>query len=256
MASPQTENGHTQIANEILEVIPFFKFNGTQLRMLLVIVRYTYGFKRKQHDLSVSFFEKATGITKRQIQKEINNLIENKVIIEISKPSFNTSRKLAFNKNYDEWLIGRSLSKEHSEQKGRGEQLDTSTGEQKNTSTGEQIDTQERKVKESIKEITTTTENPFVKFEKDICLLTSHQSQILVDWLENIFSEEVINEAITIACDKNKKNFAFVDYLLKDWKNHSKITLEQVKEYEQNKFKKPRINLRARKGKESFNLND
>jgi hypothetical protein len=41
-----------------------------------VVWRYTYGFNRKQHELSQNFIAEATGLHKKQIQRELNNLIK------------------------------------------------------------------------------------------------------------------------------------------------------------------------------------
>ncbi|MFZ2539310.1 MAG: replication protein [Oscillospiraceae bacterium] len=103
MASPQKENGYTPIANELLEAIYGVKLNATQMKILLVICRYTYGFSRISHSLSLSFLAHATGFSTRQISKELSLLISNKVVKVISQSTFSTSRILALNKNYEQW---------------------------------------------------------------------------------------------------------------------------------------------------------
>jgi len=108
VANPQPDQ-FTRISNEILEVIPTFKFNGTQLRIILVILRYTYGFGRKEHELSVSFLSEATGIDKRWLRREVNNLIEKQVIKVVREATFSQPRILGFNKDYDQWQIPRSV---------------------------------------------------------------------------------------------------------------------------------------------------
>ena len=105
MANPQKENGYTPIANEILDHIVNLTLNGTQWRIIIVVWRYTYGFSRKNHKLSLSYISNATGMNKQQIKREIDTLIEMNILTEISKPSFNSSRELEFNKAYDEWFI-------------------------------------------------------------------------------------------------------------------------------------------------------
>ena len=56
MASPQKENGYTTIANELLEAIYGRKFSASQIKILLIILRFTYGFNRKFARLSNEFF--------------------------------------------------------------------------------------------------------------------------------------------------------------------------------------------------------
>lgn len=109
MASPQKENGYTPIANEILEQLVKLPMNGTQFRTLMVIWRYTYGFSRKEHNLSLSFISDATGCDQRQIQREIKKMAGRKIIIQKIKNG--SYRKISFNKNYDEWLFNKSIGK-------------------------------------------------------------------------------------------------------------------------------------------------
>ncbi len=102
MANPQTENGHTRIANEILEQIVKQNLNGTQFRLVMTIWRYTYGFKRKHHELSIRFLANATGAGRNQVDRELSSLIERKIITSHGKGA-RGSRVLSFNKNYEEW---------------------------------------------------------------------------------------------------------------------------------------------------------
>lgn len=103
MSGPQLEDGYTRIANEILEVISQAKFNGTQFKIILAILRYTYGFNRKFSEFSLSFLSDATGTNKSQIKREIDKLIGYKVIRVVKESDYNHSRVLSFNKNYEEW---------------------------------------------------------------------------------------------------------------------------------------------------------
>lgn len=111
MANPQTENGYTRIANEILEALAITNLNGTQRRILDVVFRQTYGYQRKEHDLSLNFISKATNIHKMQIQRELTSLIERRIITIVAEATFNKSRVIAFNKNYNEWLDSEQLAK-------------------------------------------------------------------------------------------------------------------------------------------------
>lgn len=121
MANVQTDNGYVRIANQIMDELPKFKFNGTQLRIVMTVWRYTYGFQRKEHEMSLSFIEKSTGIDKARVKKQLNVLIESKVILVVQEATFNKSRCLSFNKDFDQWLIEKnepqgSLSTEGSNQ--------------------------------------------------------------------------------------------------------------------------------------------
>lgn len=104
MADVQIENGYTRIANEILDAIAKHPLNGTQHRIIDVIWRYTYGFNRKEAELSESFIAKATGIDRRNIRRELIQLINMNLIIVAKEADFKSPRIIRFNKNYDSWV--------------------------------------------------------------------------------------------------------------------------------------------------------
>lgn len=104
------------------------------------------------------------------------------------------------------------------------------------------------------KDTTTTTENPVQLFEKLLCRLSPNQMAILYKWQDDFGGQaDIVNEAITIADNKNKRYFGFVEYLLKEWSNNKLDSLDRVRAYEQEKFNK-QTNVRpfARKGRSIF----
>ena len=109
MAGPQLENGFTQIANELLEAIMRTNFNATQLKIIFCVIRFTYGFQRKSHTLSISFISRHIGISKRNISDELSKLINSNVLIVPEDYTATTGRKLQLNKDYKEWVGCRSI---------------------------------------------------------------------------------------------------------------------------------------------------
>lgn len=84
MASPQIENGHTRIANELLEALARIRIRGEAMQVFWVILRKTYGYQKKSDIISLSQFSLATGIAKPSIVRAIKmlesmNLIYKKV---------------------------------------------------------------------------------------------------------------------------------------------------------------------------------
>jgi phage replication O-like protein O len=154
MANPQPDQ-FTRISNELMEIIPLYKFNGTQLRLLLVLIRYTYGFNRKECELSLSFLSKATEIHKEQVKRELKELINHEVVLVTKEASFNTTRVLGLNKDYEKWTVKKSdLNSTQVANKLPGSGLATHTGSGLATSPGSELDPQERKIfKDNIKEI-------------------------------------------------------------------------------------------------------
>lgn len=103
MASPQTENGYTRIADEILENIIRFDFNKTETKIIILLIRLTYGFNRKTANMALSFIAEITGLYKGTIQRNLDRLIKDKIILITKKSTNNTARNFAFNKNYEKW---------------------------------------------------------------------------------------------------------------------------------------------------------
>lgn len=106
MANPQKENGYTAIANEIIEKIISSNLNGTEVAVLLYILRKTYGFNKKEDEISLSQFLNVIPTSKRMLCYALNNLQLVKIITLVKKGnSKNSSNLYTFNKNYDEWEL-------------------------------------------------------------------------------------------------------------------------------------------------------
>jgi phage replication O-like protein O len=148
MANPQKENGFTPIANELIDYLCKMSFNGTQFRIIFVVFRYTYGFNRKEHELSETFIASALGTHKRQIQRELKSLLDMNVLEVIKPATFNSSRVVAFNKYYDRWLINQQVTKTTP-----GDKNVPHTGDVLDASRGGELVTQEIQIKDNIKDI-------------------------------------------------------------------------------------------------------
>ena len=74
MACPQKENGYTSIANELLEQFYRRRFSSSQLKILLLVIRFTYGFNRKTATLSNTFIAAGTGMHEITFSKEVGTL--------------------------------------------------------------------------------------------------------------------------------------------------------------------------------------
>jgi phage replication O-like protein O len=150
MASPQKENGYTAIANEILEIILETQFNATQLKIILMCWRYTYGFQRKEAEMSETFIANKTRISKRYISSALKELIERKVLVVVKESGYTTPRTIKFNKDYEKWGKGTMLQQMNNAS--TVEQQNNTTVEQLFNTTDEQYFHQEIKPKENIKE--------------------------------------------------------------------------------------------------------
>jgi phage replication O-like protein O len=103
MASPQKENGYTSIANELLEQIYRRRFSASQLKILLLVIRFTYGFNRRTATLSNTFIATGTGMHEITVSKEVGTLLRDNVLKLHKKPSFHNARVMGINKDYEGW---------------------------------------------------------------------------------------------------------------------------------------------------------
>lgn len=140
MADVQPEYGYTKIADAILEQMARIKLSPTQYRILFIVWRYTYGFNRKEHDLTLGFISTATGCDKRQLQRELKGLEERNIIHQ--KVINGKGRKISFNKNYDEWIGKTAIGEITIGETDNGETINPSIGEIDKGTIGE-IDNQE-----------------------------------------------------------------------------------------------------------------
>ena len=98
MASPQIENGYTKIANELLEALARSSFRGEVWRVLMFVIRKTYGFNKVCDHISLSQFELGTGICHRNICRVLKEVVANRTLLK-------TENGYKLNKNYNQWIV-------------------------------------------------------------------------------------------------------------------------------------------------------
>lgn len=108
MANPQIENGHIDIANEIVEAFckGFPGFGEGQL--LWAILRKTYGWHKKEDTISISQLQEMTELSRRMVIYGIQNLEAKRMIIVERKRGRgikNEINLISFQKNYDKWIV-------------------------------------------------------------------------------------------------------------------------------------------------------
>ena len=100
--SPEVEDGHTKIANELLDAIICHDFSKRQLIMLLYIIRKTYGWNKSEDDISRSQILENTGIFSPHITTSLQELQSLNVIIITNG---NHAKRYKINKYYDQWRV-------------------------------------------------------------------------------------------------------------------------------------------------------
>lgn len=103
MASPQTENGHIDIANELAEALAKIRISGEEMQCLWVIFRKTYGWHKKQDAISLSQFVEMTGIVKPHVVRALDGLLSKK-IITVTYIGNEPAKVYGINKDYEKWI--------------------------------------------------------------------------------------------------------------------------------------------------------
>ncbi|WP_312993204.1 replication protein [Achromobacter animicus] len=101
--SPQVEDGHTRLANELLEAMCRAGFSARQWAVVMAVVRKTYGYGKKADDISLGQLSSMTGIAKPHVSRAVNDLIVAGVLRR-SAGTFGNS--LSLNKRYKQWALG------------------------------------------------------------------------------------------------------------------------------------------------------
>ena len=78
----QPSNGYTKINNNVLRELYRSPFNGTQIRLILVISRMTRGFHMDSRALSYSWIAKEANLDKRNVRRAVSLLVQANVIIK------------------------------------------------------------------------------------------------------------------------------------------------------------------------------
>ncbi len=100
MKSPQTEDGFTKIANELLEAFSQIDASGSAWRVFMVVLRKTYGFHKKEDRISLTQFEQMSKLTRMSVCRGLNELVELKIITVEKKGYIN---KYSIQKDYGTW---------------------------------------------------------------------------------------------------------------------------------------------------------
>jgi phage replication O-like protein O len=100
VASPQTENGYTKIANELLEALIRNRISGENMMVLLAIIRQSYGYSKKIAQISLGQISNLTNLDRRNVNRAKKKLLEMNLIKQHKKGYINS---YSLNKNYETW---------------------------------------------------------------------------------------------------------------------------------------------------------
>ncbi len=198
MASPQLEDGFTPIANEILETLARMPLAPNQWRVLLYIIRKTYGFHKKVDYIANFQIGQATGLCKAVVSRCLKDLHDRNLITR--KGKFIGFRKdwekwqgLAFQTHFDEKLAEPSTSEPEVSNPANNEKLAESSTELAESSTKVSSCAVTQKIKDTITKDTIKDTRPKKKkYLFDNILLTEEEYRKLVDR----FGEEGVKDKL------------------------------------------------------------
>jgi phage replication O-like protein O len=105
MADVQTSRGFTRIANKLLEATLLAGFTGTQLKIVLAIIRLTYGWNRTEVTISAANLAGRVGLSAEGggFRSDLRALLREGVLVEVEPGRGQTPPTYAVQKNYEAW---------------------------------------------------------------------------------------------------------------------------------------------------------
>jgi len=176
---------YIKIPNELFETLAKADLNGSQRRIIDVVIRFTFGFKRDKHNISITFISRATNLTTRQIKRELNRLINRNIITVYRKATYISPRIIGLNEAFNTWILSESIPAVVGNEKTPGERLDTRGT--KGYHPGEQLDTQDIKKDKEKK----PSPKIFTKTDKEY-ILANYLSKQIADRLNKPLQNEKV----------------------------------------------------------------
>ena len=118
MANPQKENGHTQIANELLSAIIKSNLTVSEYGVVLTVVRMTYGFNKKKDRISLTQLEQYTNKDRTSICRAIKTLVAKFILLVAKTPlgnEYGLNKDIGLLVNSSRGIIYASSSKDFAE---------------------------------------------------------------------------------------------------------------------------------------------
>ncbi len=99
---PQLEQGYTRIANALFKGILEYPFRGGELRLVLAVIRLTYGWGRKEAVLKIRELALVSGLSHRHAKRLIKHLVRDRVLLR--QPINRVKVVIGLNKEFSTWL--------------------------------------------------------------------------------------------------------------------------------------------------------
>jgi phage replication O-like protein O len=215
-ASPQVEDGHVRIANELLDAFISFPFSARQQKIVMAVIRKTYGYNKTEDEIGLTQFVKLTGISMKHVSTVISELVEMKVLF-VSQGVH--ARSIKLNKDYTAWVSpkkGEVSPKRVSLKRGEGSPQNGGNGL---PNLGNTIDKPKDNTKDSTadKKQSAVSLKSWLQKTKDAGEPAIRDDDPIFDYAETI---GITHEMLTLCWkDFRKKNLA-TNKRQKDWRAH------------------------------------
>ncbi len=101
MTTPQIANGFTMIANELLEAILGAGFSHREQSVILAVIRKTYGYAKKEDDMSAAQIGAVCGVARQHVTSTLNALAARNVI---TKRAGRFGMIIGIQKDFRKWI--------------------------------------------------------------------------------------------------------------------------------------------------------
>ena len=98
---PQLEEGYTQLANRLFEEVMAAPLTLREMRVVLAVIRLTYGWNRKQARVTGGLLAKLTGMPTTKVSQTLAGLVAKNVITRHG----GSRSPVSLNKHVDQWCI-------------------------------------------------------------------------------------------------------------------------------------------------------
>ncbi len=98
---PQLEDGYIRIANELFDAVLKKLSSYRHTKIVLAIIRKTYGYQKKEDDITISQLAELTGIHRNHVGATVKDLERMRVINPIR--SGHHGMMIGINKHHSEW---------------------------------------------------------------------------------------------------------------------------------------------------------
>lgn len=102
MADVQLENGYCSIANDIIDALARRVISADEWRVLMVIVRKTYGWNKKADRIALSQFAEATGMLRQHVCRALKKLVARNIVTCSGNTYCN---EYALQKDFEAWQV-------------------------------------------------------------------------------------------------------------------------------------------------------